>query len=431
MRTKLASSVKSVISLVAACSVWALALSGVFVAILPAGCARSSATGAGDERPLVQVIEPIQRDVTDYVNFTGRADAVESVEIRARVTGYLVDIDFQSGSDVKKGQRLFKIDPRPYQAELDRLNAQVKLSQARYKLAVADYKRGMEIAKTPGAISQQDLDNYSARQDQADAEITAAKAAAESASLNLEFTSVISPIDGVVGRNLLTLGNLVQQDTTLLTTVVSEDPIYAYVDVDENTMLRVRRMMREGRIQAVSQGGHMSVELGLSDEHNDYPHVGELDFVNNRVSPSTGTLQVRGIFANSRLNPNVPRLLRPGMFVRVRLPLGGPHPAILVPEIAVSTDQGDKFVLVVNDQSIVEYRPITLGSREPGGWQVVEPVKMVRDGKLLRRAKPGEEGFDSLKAGEEVVVTGLQRVRQGVSVRTKPYELPPSATTNQ
>ncbi len=392
---------------------------------------KTAESNAGDGRPVVDVIEPIERNVTDYAYFTGRTDAVESVEIRARVTGYLVEIDFQSGVDVKKGQRLFKIDPRPYQAELDRLNAQVQLAQARYKLAVADYKRGVEIAKTPGAISQQDLDNYSARQDQADAEITAAKAAAESASLNLEFTSVISPIDGLAGRNLLTLGNLVQQDTTLLTTVVSEDPVYAYVDVDENTMLRIRRMMREGRIRGVTQGGHMAVQLGLADEGNDYPHAGEVDFVNNRVSPSTGTLQVRGIFPNTRANPDVPRLLRPGMFVRVRLPLGDPHGAILVPEIAVSSDQGDKFVLVVNDQSVVEYRPITLGSREPGGWQVVDPVKVVRDGNMVRRAKQGEEGFDSLKPGENVVVTGLQRVRQGVSVRTKPYELPPAAMTNQ
>jgi len=375
------------------------------------------------------VLEPISREITDYVFFTGRTDAIESVEIRARVTGYLMEIDFKPGLDVKKGQRLFKIDPRPYQAEFDRLTAQVKLAEARYKLAVADVNRGVEIAKTPGAISQQDLDNFAARRDQAKAEIDAAKAAAEIASLNLEFTSVTAPIDGVVGRNLLTVGNLVQQDITLLTTVVSEDPIYGYFDIDENTMLRIRRMIREGRIKSVSQGGQVPVQLGLSDESDEYPHEGTLDFVNNRVSPTTGTLQVRGIFKNEPpANPAItPRLLRPGMFVRVRLPLGGPHKAILVPEAAISTDQSAKAVFVVDDKGIVEYRPVTVGSRQPGGWQVVEPVKIIRDGQGLRRAQPGEAGSDSLTLTDKVIVGGLQRVRDGVHVRTQPYELPPAA----
>lgn len=395
------------------------------------GCAKPAPRETADDRPLVHVISPEVRDVTEYVTFTGRTDAVESVEIRARVTGYLVEIDFQSGSDIKKGQRLFKIDPRPYQAELDRLNAQVKLAEARHRLAVADYHRGLEIAKTPGAISQQDLDNYAAKRDQAESEITAAKAAAESAALNLEFTNVVSPIDGVVGRNLLTVGNLVHQDTTLLTTVVSEDPMYGYFDVDENTMLRIRRMMREGRFQGSTQGGHVKVELGLADEGDSYPHMGEVDFVNNRVAASTGTLQVRGVFPNSRPEPNAPRLLRPGMFVRIRLPMGAPHPAMLLPEAAVSTDQGAKFVLVVNDKDIVEFRPVTLGARQSGGWQVVEPVKIVRDAQGIRRAREGEAGTDSLVAGEKVIVSGLQRVRPGMEVRTKPYELSPAALADR
>jgi multidrug efflux system membrane fusion protein len=401
------------------------------VALLAGGCDKPPQPTSTDDRPLVHVIEPEVRDVTEYVTFTGRTDAVESVEIRARVTGYLVEVDFQSGSDAKKGQRLFKIDPRPYQAEFDRLNAQTKLAEARYRLAVADYHRGLEIAKTPGAISQQDLDNYAAKRDQAESEIAAAKAAAESASLNLEFTNVASPIDGVVGRNLLTVGNLVHQDTSLLTTVVSEDPMYGYFDVDENTMLRVRRMMREGRFQGTTQGGHVKVELGLADEDERYPHVGEVDFVNNRVAASTGTLQVRGVFPNERPGPMAPRLLRPGMFVRIRLPMGEPHPAMLLPESAISTDQGAKFVLVVNDKNAVEFRPITLGARQPGGWQVVEPVKIVRDAQGIRRARGEETGTDSLVAGEKVIVTGLQRVRPGIEVRTKPYELSPGALVDR
>ncbi len=200
------------------------------------------------------------------------------------------------------------------------------MAEAQYKQAQADYERWTALGKNPGAVSQQDLDSYTAKRDQAKAELASCDAAARKAALDLEFTNVVSPIDGVVGRNLLTIGNLIEEDTTLLTTVVSEDPVYGYFDLDENTMLRLQQMIREGQLPGTERGLRMPVELGLANESNEYPHTGELDFVNNRVFATTGTLQVRGVFPNPRPAPEVPRPLPPGLFVRVRLPLGGLGP---------------------------------------------------------------------------------------------------------
>jgi membrane fusion protein, multidrug efflux system len=226
-----------------------------------------------------------------------------------------------------------------------------------------------------------------------------------------------------VGRNLLTDGNLVQQDSTLLTTVVSEDPIYAYFDVDENTLLRIRRMIQAGQFQGVSDGARVPVQMALADEGPSYAHEGYIDFVNNMVDPSTGTLEVRGVFPNPKPSNDTVSMLRPGMFVRVRVPLGGPHQALLLPQMAVATDQGKPYLLVVNQENVVEYRPIELGAEEPGGWQVVMPMKVVKEPQGFRVTREGEAGEDSIKAGEPVIVSGLQRAKPGAVVRTKPYEL--------
>jgi multidrug efflux system membrane fusion protein len=389
--------------------------------VLATGCEPAHRPGASTKPPVVRVAEPVEREVTDYAFFTGRTDAPEYVQVRARVTGYLFEIDFESGKEVKKDQRLFKIDPRPYKADLDRANGQVLLNEAKLKLAVADYERAKEVAKTPGAISQQELDKYAAAQSEADAAVKAAKANAEGADLNLKFTDVISPIDGVVGRNLLTIGNLVTADQTLLTTVVSQDEMYAYFDVDERTMLRVQKMIREGKMAAAKEGREVPVEFGLANEGDEYPHKGHIDFVNNQVDASTGTLQVRGVLANPKPERG-PRLLTPGLFVRVRLPIGDPHKALLLPQAAVGTDQGKKYLLVVNDKDVIEYRPVTLGEQQPGGLVVVEPVPVMRTEKGVQAVRPGEKGEPSLKAGERVVVTGLQRVRPGVTVDARPFE---------
>jgi multidrug efflux system membrane fusion protein len=382
---------------------------------------------------VVRVNRPVVREVTDYVYFTGRTGAIDSVEIRARVTGYLVNIDFTSGIEVKKNQRLFKIDPRPYQAQLDQARGQENLALARLRLARADVARVEEVAKTPGAISLQDVDKYVAAEAEAEALLKANRASAEVAALNLEFTDVMSPVEGIVGRNLLTLGNLVTQDTTLLTTVVSQDPMYVYFNVDERTMLRAMQLIREGKIKPISEGGQVPVEIGLANEGDDYPHQGLMDFVNNQVATSTATIELRAVLANPPVSQSRERLFRPGMFVRVRLPMGQPSKALLVPQAALGNDQGSKYLLVVNDQNIVEFRPIETGPQQPGGMQVVLPLKVVKTKDGVKLAGPNEPGVDSLSEGEMVIVNGLQRARPGTKVTPKPLnsELGEMAETNR
>ncbi len=399
-----------------------LTLASMCCALVLVGCHRDGEKEA-PHPPVVRFTTPLERDVTDYAYYTGRTEAVQSVDVQARVTGYLDSIDFVSGDEVKKGQRLFKIDPRPYKAALDAAEGQVKLTKAQYDLAVADLKRAEEVAKTPGAISKQDLDKYAAAQSEAAAAVDAAKANAESARLNLEFTDIKSVLDGVVGRNLPSLGDLIKQDTTLLTTVVSEDPIWVYFDVDQSTMLRVQRLIREGKFQSVAQGGDIPVELGLADEGTQYPHKGRIDYVSNQVDPSTSTIQIRGTFKNPALPNKAPRLLKPGLFVRVRLPIGAPYPALLVPQAALGTDQGKKYLLVVGKNNVAEYRQVTTGPEQPGGLQVVFPVKLVRTKEgLVPAADAQGEGttLPSIAASDRVIVGGLQRVRPGMTVDPRP-----------
>jgi RND family efflux transporter MFP subunit len=385
-----------------------------------AGCTHGP-EAAGAKPTVVRVVPVAERDITDYAVFTGRTAAVQNVDVRSRVTGYLDKIDFNPGDEVKKDQRLFKIDPRPYQAEYDKTAGQVKLAEARLKLNVAEYNRSLAISRTPGAISQEDLDKGLAARDEAQAAVAAAKANSGSAALNLKFTDVLSPIDGIVGRNLLTIGNLVNADSTLLTTIVALDPMYGYFDVDEGTLLRVRELIREGKIKAAKQG-EIPVELGLANEGDRYPHAGTVDFVNTQLDSSTGTIQLRGVFANPKPEGNVPRLLTPGMFVRIRVPIGAAHGALLVPQAAIGRDQGRKYLLVLGPKNVVEYRPVELGAEQPGGLQVIEPIKMVKAEDGSHAAGPGDQGEPSLKAGESVIVGGLQRVRPGLTVEPKAAE---------
>jgi membrane fusion protein, multidrug efflux system len=378
--------------------------------------------------PVVRTEKPISREVGDYVYFTGRLEAVESVEIRARVTGYLVSVDFASGKPVKAGDRLFKIDPRPYQAQLDEANGQVALAKAQLQLAIADNARAKEVAKTPGAISQQDVDKYQASEEEAAAQVTASEAASEVSALNLSFTDVLSPIDGIVSRNLLTIGNLVTQDQTLLTTVVSQDPIYAYFDIDELTLLRAERLIQTKKIKSTAQGAVLPVDFGLADEGNEYPHSGTVDFINNQIDPSTGTLELRGVFANPLLTPVGPRRFKPGEFVRIRLPLGKAYEALLVPQAAVGSDQGKKYLLTVNKENVVEYSPVTLGPQQPGGLQVVQPINIQRTPEGVRFALEGEPSEPSITADSVIIAEGLQRVRPGVKVDPKPIDRDPLGT---
>jgi multidrug efflux system membrane fusion protein len=404
------------------------------------GCRHNASEVAPAEPPAIPVSHPVSREVTDFVDFTGQTDAVQALNVVPRVTGYLVKMPFKEGSEVRgddratvaarvagllaapvgprpllaaaslfpgqfqEGDLLFEIDPRPYQAQLDQAQGQVYLYEAQLRLAKANYVRALEVAKTPGAISPQDVDTYKAQQEQADAAVKAAQASLEVYKLNLTFCKVTSPIDGQVSRYYLTLGNLVNQDQTLLTTVVSLDPMYAYFDVDEPTVLRVRRAINEGKINRPLEG-LVPVLMGLQGEEG-FPHRGNVDFVNNQVNPTTGSLSLRGVFANPKPRGGV-RLLSPGMFVRVRLPIGSPHPALLVIDRAIGSDQGLKYVYLLDAENKAQYRRITTGALQDDGLRVVE----------------------GLHADDRVVIGGLQQVRPRMVIR--PDEVPMPSFANQ
>jgi multidrug efflux system membrane fusion protein len=408
----------------------------VFVAFSPGlpGCGQRHDTANPAGPPVVCVTRPVERQVTEYENFTGRTDAVDSVDVRARVTGYLTEIKFKPGQEVKENDVLFVIDQRPYKAALDQARAQILVQKAALQLAVADYNRAKVLAGRGGAsaISQQDLDKFAATQAQAEASLKAAEANEQTADLNYNWTEVTAPVEGIIGRNLLTIGNLVTQDSTLLTTIVSEDPMYAYFDVDERTMLRVQELIRQGKFKSAKAGNKVPVFFGLATEGDRFPHEGYIDFVNNQVDTSTGTIQVRGVLPNPQAGKDpqtgkdLPRLLTPGLFVRVRVPVGERHSALLVPQAAVNTELGQKYLLVVNAEKVVEKRPVTLGVVQPDGLQEAIPIRIVRtdnDGKKgLRPAHEGEQGEASLLPGDEVIVRGLQRVREGMPVTPRPFD---------
>jgi multidrug efflux system membrane fusion protein len=369
-----------------------LACAAIAVISIFVGCNKKQVSVAPPSPPAIPVSRPISRDVTDYIDFTGRTDAKDSVNIVPRVTGYLMSMPFREGADVKANDVLFEIDRRPYQAQYDQAAGQVILNEARVREAVADNLRAKELAKTPGAISKQDLDRFQAAEEEAVAAVQAAKASLEIFNLNLGFCSVRSPIDGQVGRYFLTVGNLVNQDQTQLTTVVSVDPMYVYFDVDETTLLRVRKEINAGRIERYQQG-EIPVFVSLEGEDN-FPHRGTINFVNNRVNSGTGSITIRGVIPN--LKPaNGIRLIAPGMFARVRLPIGKPHPALLVIDRAIGSDQGLKFVYAVDNENKVQQRRIETGALQEDGLRVVT---------------------SGLKPDEWVVVGGIQQIRPRMTI---------------
>ena len=371
------------------------------------GCQPAEQRSTTTDMPAVPVSKPIARQITDFVDFTGRTDAVESVNIVPRVTGYLDKIAFKEGSEVKAGDLLFKIDPRPYKSQLDQVVGQVALYKAQLELAKTTLARDVEVAKTPGAMSAQQLDQDRAAVIEAEARVKANEASTEVYKLNLDFTQVKSPISGQISRYFLTTGNLVNQDQTLLTTVVSLEPMYAYFDMDEQTLLRFRRAINEGKIK-MGLDGALPVSIGLQGEEG-FPHKGTINFVNNQVNSSTGSISVRGVFPNTK-PPNGARLLSPGMFVRVRLPLGEPHPALLVIDRAISSDQGIKYVYVLDAQNKVQYRRVITGSLQEDGLRVVNDYDQVKK--------------DGLKPDDYVVVGGLQLVRPGMEIKPQYVDMP-------
>jgi multidrug efflux system membrane fusion protein len=358
----------------------------------------------GDEPstpPTVSVSKPVERVVTDYAQFVGRTEAVNAVDIKARVTGYLMATPFEEGSEVKQGDVLCDIDPRTYQAQVDAAQGELGAYQAKYELAKAENERAKALYKeNPQAISLKALDQHQAAENAAAASVVAAKSSLEVYKLNLEFTKITSPIDGRVGRYQVTIGNLVTENTTTLTTVVSQDPVYAYFNVDEPTMLAILRKLFAGTMPPLNSR-KVQIGMGLQDEQG-FPHQGTADFADNTVDPSTGTLTVRAAFPNPT-NKNGLRMLLPGMFVRIRLPLGPPASATLVAEQAIGTDQGQKYVYVVNDQGAVEYRRVALGPLQDDG------LRVIREG---------------VTTADQVIVSGLQLVQPKSTVAVEVVAMP-------
>jgi RND family efflux transporter MFP subunit len=358
----------------------------IALAALLAGCAKDAP--APPPPPQVTVASVVERKVTEWDEFTGRLEAVDAVELRPRISGPIERVSFREGSEVRKGDVLFVIDPRPYQAAYDRASAELQVARTRAALAQKEVDRAEPLVAKQ-AISREEFDARSSALAESEASIQAAAAAVASARLNLEWTRIRAPISGRVGSALVTEGNLVQAgppSATLLTTVVSLDPIHLAFEGDEQTYLKYGMLSRSGQ-RPSSRDARNVVQIGLSNEQG-FPHQGYVDFVDNQLDPSTGTIHARAVLSNKD------RIFTPGLFARVKLIGSGTYQATLVRDAAIGTDQDKKFVLVLKADSTVDYRPVQVG-------RIVDGLRIVQSG---------------LKGGEQIVVNGMQRVRPGMKV---------------
>ncbi|MGZ5057132.1 MAG: efflux RND transporter periplasmic adaptor subunit [Methylobacter sp.] len=335
--------------------------------------------------PNVKVAQPLSQEVTEWDEYTGRIEAVNAVDVRARVSGYLEKVNFKAGDKVHKGDLLFLIDPKPFTAQLNYAEAELERAKSRHELAKNDFSRAERLFRSK-AISEEEYDARSKGLRETVAAVESAKANVYTARLNLEFTKVHSPIDGRIGRELITAGNLVSgggADATLLTFIVSTDPVYVYVDADERSVLKYRRQAQKGGRGNLGDQ-QTPVELAVADEVN-FPHRGHLDYISPREDAATGTLTLRGVFAN----PD--EMLSPGFFARMRVRGSAPYPAILLPDRAIGTDQAQRFIWVMNQQNQVEYRKVELGAHigqsrviteglKPEEWAVIEGIQKLRPG---------------------------------------------------
>lgn len=357
------------------------------VGVAVAGCAAEDQAPPAPAAPEVTVATPVQRDVINFADFTGRTEAIEAVDIRARVPGELQRMEFTPSSPVRQGDLLFIIEPEPYIAAVDIAVANIQMWESELVRAHSDLSR-LEQAIQTNAVSEQDVDSARADVQRAEANLSAAQAGLRTAEINLSYTEVRTPIDGIVSRNLVDLGNLVGAgENTLLTTVVNIQPLYAYFDVSESLILRLFEERGAG-LGERDRSDDTPVFLGVDTEEG-WPHEGTLDYLDNIVDSSTGTIQSRGVF------PNEGGMLLPGLFARIRVPLGVEENAVLVEETAIGTDLGGKFVLVVGADDIVELRHVELGALEDDGMRVVR---------------------SGLAADERYIINGLQRARPGLPV---------------
>jgi RND family efflux transporter MFP subunit len=379
------------------------------------GCNKAAIDAHVPPPPEVLVSTPLDREVTDYEDFTGRTEAENTVEIRARVNGYLKKVYFKDGDLVKKGDLLFQVDPRPYQADVNKNKAALQQAETRLARLNQDFARARTLVGTR-AMSREDYDKVAGDRNEALDAASSAKAILDNSQLYLKWTEVRAPINGLLSRRMIDEGNMVKADETALTTVISLDPIYVYFDVDERTLLRLRTENDE-------ENG-VQVELGLANEGNRYPHTGTINFQDNRVDSGTGTIRMRGVFKNPK-PADRPRLLSPGLFARIRLPVGKPYRTLLVAERAISTDQGKKFVYLVTSkqepngtatQYVVERRDIEVGSLHKGGLRAVKALK--------KTGQPPQEKIVGLAPTDLVVVSGLQRIRPKMEVNPRREDMP-------
>jgi RND family efflux transporter MFP subunit len=392
IRSRLSKSLRSPLlgSLRLAC-VLPAALATALCALALASCNRSAAPPP--PTPKVTVAHPVERDLTDWDEYTARLEAIDSVEVRARVSGYLESVKFREGSVVKKGDLLFLIDPRPYEAQLRRAEGDLELGKSRLDIAQKNLARVAYLVKSQ-AMSKEEAETRAAFVRQAEAGVATAQAAVDAARLDVEFTRVTAPVTGRVSRKLVTEGNLINGGVgtqgTLLTTIVSLDPLYVYFEANERDYLKYVRLAKSGE-RPSSREYKNPVQIGLADEKG-FPHEGYMDFMDN---------QKRAIV------PNTDGLLAPGLFVRLRLIGSGRYKALLIPDEAVQSDQAEKFVWVIDGDNKVHYRKVTCGSVHDG-------LRVVREG---------------LTPDDRVIVKGIQRARPDIVVEAEEEELtPPTAT---
>ena len=347
--------------------------------------------------PKVAVAKPIVRDIVEWDEYTGRTQALEAVEVRPRVTGYVQAIQFADGASVKEGDPLFVIDPRPYEAALAQAKAQVEVTKARLGLAKNENARTESLVKQK-VISTEEAERRSFARDEASGSLAAAEAAVQAAALDVEFTQVVAPTAGRASRHLVDEGNLVTANQTLLTTIVSLDPIHVYFDADERAYLKYVRLAASGE-RASSRDVNNPVEVAVADEVG-FPHKGWMDFVDNQFDPDSGTMIGRALVPNGDL------LLSPGLFVRVRIPGSGRHSAILVPDEAIGTDLNQKLVWVIDAENKAQYRAVKIGALHDG-------LRIMQEG---------------VAPDERIVVAGIQKMHPGLVVAPEERAIDAPAT---
>jgi membrane fusion protein, multidrug efflux system len=370
----------------------------LLLAVTVSGCDKPASQAAAPPAPPVTVAQPTKRVVTDWDEFTGRFEAMEEVQIRARVGGFVDSIQFKDGDFVKPGDLLYVIDSRPFEAVALQADGQLADARAKAELARRELERALTLVTT-SAVSESIVDQRRQTLQAAHAAEMQAEGALKAAKLNIEFTHVIAPLAGRISRHLVSVGNLVQGadgGATLLTSIVSLDPIYIYFDMDEATYLKYNKLWFEGR-RPSSRDTPNPVQVSLAGETKP-SHDGKMDFLDNRMDVSTATLRSRAIVPNKDLS------ILPGQFGRVRLIGSAPYEALLLPDAAIATDQSRKIVFVVNDENVVEVRTVILGPLDGG-------LRVIREG---------------LKAEDKVIIDGIQRARVNAKVAPHPPKAEPA-----